>query len=85
MKGVKLHCTWIGKIMAGTVYSTLFFMFTFTCITEKELKRVIDTKGDESRRKENSKVKMSGSRSRDTLPAAVKNKSEHEHGKQNIG
>ena len=85
MKGVKLHYTWIGKIMAGTLYSTLFLMFTLTYITEKELKRVIENKGDESRRKENSKVKMSGSRSRDRLLAAVKNKSEHEHRKQNIG
>ena len=85
MKGVELHCTWIGKIMAGTLYSTLFLMFTLTWITEKELKRVIENKGDESRRKKNSKMKMSGSRSRDRLLAAVKNKSGHEHRKQNIG
>ena len=75
MKGVKLHYTWIGKIMAGTLYWTLILMFTLTCITEEELKRVIENKGDESRR----------SRSRDRLLAAVKNKSEHEHRKQNIG
>ena len=57
-------------------------MFTLTCITEKELKRVIENKGDKSRRKENSRVKMNGSRSRDRLLAAVKNKSEREHRKE---
>ena len=55
-------------------FSALFFMFTLTWITEKELERVIENKGDEFRRKKNmeiqsggekmlaaSKVKMSGS------------------------
>ena len=56
MKGVELHCTWIGKIMAGTLYSTLFLMFTLTWITEKELKRVIENKRDEFCRKKNMKI-----------------------------
>ena len=34
-------------------FSVLFFMFTLTWITEKELERVIDNKGDEFRRKKN--------------------------------
>ena len=55
-------------------FSALFFVFTLTWITEKELERVIENKGDEFRRKKNmeiqsggekmrnaSKVKMSGS------------------------
>ena len=28
-------------------FSMLFWMFTLTCITEKELERVIENKGDE--------------------------------------
>ena len=32
-------------------FSALFFMFTLTWITEKELERVIENKGDEFRRK----------------------------------
>ena len=35
-------------------------MFTLTCITEKELKRVIENKGDEFRRKKNMEVDQSG-------------------------
>ena len=31
-------------------FSALFFMFSLTCITEKELERVIENKGDEFRR-----------------------------------
>ena len=31
-------------------FSALFFMFALTCITEKELERVIENKGDEFRR-----------------------------------
>ena len=34
-------------------FSALFFMFTLTWITEKELERVIENKGDEFRRKKN--------------------------------
>ena len=35
-------------------FSALFFMFTLTWTTEKELERVIENKGDEFRRKKNS-------------------------------
>ena len=31
-------------------FSALFFMFSLTCITEKELERVIENKRDEFRR-----------------------------------
>ena len=53
-------------------FSALFFMFTLTWITEKELERVTENKEDEFRREKNiaavrkretlaaSKVKMSG-------------------------
>ena len=57
-------------------FSALFFMFTLTWTTEKELERITENKGDEFRRKKNmeiqgcaeklgmleaTKVKMSGS------------------------
>ena len=38
-------------------FSALFFMFALTWITEKELERVIENKGDEFRREKNRKVK----------------------------
>ena len=38
-------------------FSALFFMFTLTWTTEKELERVIENKGDEFRREKNRKVK----------------------------
>ena len=37
-------------------FLTLFFMFTLTWITEKELERVIENKGDEFRWKKNMKI-----------------------------
>ena len=37
-------------------FSTLFFMFTLTWITEKELERVIENKRDEFCRKKNMKI-----------------------------
>ena len=63
------------KKQQSFVFSALFSMFTLTWITEKELERVIENKGDEFRRKKwkfkaavrkwemlaASKVKMSGS------------------------
>ena len=45
-------------------FSALFFMFTLTCITEKELKRVIENKGDEFRRKKNMEVQSGGEKMR---------------------
>ena len=37
-------------------FSALFFMFTLTWITEKELERVIENKGDEFRGKKNMEI-----------------------------
>ena len=37
-------------------FSALFFVFTLTWITEEELERVIEKKGDEFRRKENMEI-----------------------------
>ena len=37
-------------------FSTLFLMFTLTWITEKELERVIESKGDEFQRKKNMEI-----------------------------
>ena len=43
-------------------FSALFFMFTLTWITEKDLERVIENKGDEFRRKENMEIQSGGER-----------------------
>ena len=37
-------------------FSALFFVFTLTWITEKELERVFENKGDEFRRKKNMEI-----------------------------
>ena len=60
-------------------------MFTLTCITEKELERVIENKGDEFRRKKNMEIQSGGEKMRMWKWTAVKNKREHEHRKQNTG
>ena len=39
-------------------------MFTLTWITEKELERVIENKGDEFRRKKNMEIQSSGEKMR---------------------
>ena len=42
-------------------FSTLFLMFTLTCITEKELERMIENKRDEfCRKKKNMKIQSGG-------------------------
>ena len=41
-------------------FSALFFMLTLTWTTEKELRRVIENKGDEFRRKKNMKIHSGG-------------------------
>ena len=75
----------------GVSFSALFFMFTLTWITEKELERVIENKGDEFRGKKNMEIQSSRwenekcKRPARWKWAAVKNKNEHEHRKQNIG
>ena len=45
-------------------FSALFFMFTLTWITEKELERVIENKGDEFRRKQNMEIQSGGEKMR---------------------
>ena len=45
-------------------FSALFFMFTLTWITEKELERVIENKGDEFRRKKNMESQSGGDKMR---------------------
>ena len=42
-----------NKVMSS---SALFFVFTLTWITEKELERVFENKGDEFRRKKNMEI-----------------------------
>ena len=43
-------------------FSALFFMFTLRWITEKDLERVIEHKGDEFRRKKNMEIQSGGER-----------------------
>ena len=45
-------------------FSTLFFMFTLTWITEKELERVIENKGDEFLSKKNMEIQSGGEKMR---------------------
>ena len=44
--------------------SALFFTFTLTWITEKELRRVIENKGDKFRRKKNMAIQSGGEKMR---------------------
>ena len=45
-------------------FSALFFMFTLTWTTEKELERVIENKGDEFLRKKNMEIQSGGEKMR---------------------
>ena len=45
-------------------FSAIFFMFTLTLTTEKELERVIENKGDEFRRKKNMEIQSGGEKMR---------------------
>ena len=45
-------------------FSALFLVFTLTWITEKELERVIENKGDEFRRKKNMEIQSGGEKMR---------------------
>ena len=47
-------------------FSALFFMFTLMWITEKELERVIENKGDEFRRENNMEIQSGGENMRNT-------------------
>ena len=68
--------------------SRVFFMFPLTWITEKQLERVIENKRDEFCRAKNMKIQSSretmrnGSRQQGENERQ-KNKSEHEHRRQN--
>ena len=46
------------------VFFGVIFMFTLTCITEKELERVNENKGDEFRREKNMEIQSSGEKMR---------------------
>ena len=52
------------KQQQSRVFSALFFMFTLTWTTEKELERVIENKGDEFRRKKNMEIQSGGEKMR---------------------
>ena len=45
-------------------FSTLYLMFTLKWMTEKELERVTENKGDEFRRKKNMKIQSGGEKMR---------------------
>ena len=45
-------------------FSAIFFMLTLTWITEKELERVIENKGDEFRREKNMGIQSGGGKMR---------------------
>ena len=52
------------KQQQSPVFSALFFMFTLTWITEKELGRVVENKGDEFRGKKNMEIQIGGEKMR---------------------
>ena len=54
--------TFRKKKQRSRVFFGVFFlfMFTLTWITEKELERVIENKGDEFRRKKNMEIQSGG-------------------------
>ena len=52
------------KQQQSLFFPTLFFMFTQTWITAKELQRVIENKGDEFRRKRNKEIQSGGEKIR---------------------
>ena len=45
-------------------FSVLFFMFTLTLITDEELERVIENKGDKFRRKKDMEIESGGEKMR---------------------
>ena len=53
-------------------FSALFSTFTLTWITEKELERVIENKGDEFRRKKNMEIQSGGEKMRNARASKVK-------------
>ena len=55
-------------------FSALFFMFTLTWITKKELERVIENKVDEFRRKKNMEIQSGGEKMRFNASGPVRRK-----------
>ena len=53
-----------GRPGYNKVVSALFFVFTLTRITEKELERVTENKGDEFCRKKNMEIQSGGEKMR---------------------
>ena len=53
-------------------FSALFFMFTLTWMTEKDLERVNEKKGDEFRRKKNMEIQSGGEKMRNASGSKVK-------------
>ena len=54
------------KQQRSRVFFGVIFMFTLTWITEKELERVIENKGDKFRRKKNTEIQSSGKKMRNS-------------------
>ena len=54
-------------------FSTLFFMFTLTWLTEKELERVTGNKRDEFCRKKNMKIQSGGEKMRNASGPQIEN------------
>ena len=52
------------KTTKSCLYQPLFFMFTLTRITEKDLERVIENKEDEFRREKNMEIQSGGEKMR---------------------
>ena len=55
-------------------FSACFFMLTLTWITEKELERVIENKGDEFCRKKNMEIQSGGEKMRFNASGPVRRK-----------
>ena len=54
------------KQQQSRVFFGIIFIFTLTWITEKELERVIEKKGDEFRRKKHMEIQSGGEKMRNT-------------------
>ena len=52
------------KQQKSRVFFGVIFMFTLTWITEKELERLIENKGEEFRRKKNMEIQSGGEKMR---------------------
>ena len=84
--GAKSHdrpdCQKEKQQQSRVFFGVIFYVYTNVDNRERAiLEPVIENKGDEFRRKKNMEIQSGGEKMRN----AVKNKSEHEHRKQNIG